>query len=73
MWEDRNNFRKYMFTEFSKHQTEVGRKIYQNEFAEWLGISEGSMSHYMKGERIPNHDTLALLAIKQGPQVYDAA
>ena len=68
-----DKFKDYIIGEYLKRQNELGKILQQNEFGEWLGLSKAQISQYVNGIRVPNHDTLDLLSVRLGPQVYDAA
>jgi transcriptional regulator with XRE-family HTH domain len=47
------------------------RKVGDNEFARWLGVSVGSYNQWINGNRLPSYDNVIRLAAKLGPRVFD--
>jgi len=43
----------------------------QQDFAQWLGISQSLTSFYMGGQRVPRQEMLGILAAKLGDEIYD--
>lgn len=47
------------------------RKVGDNEFARYLGVSVGSYNQWINGNRLPSYDNVIKLAAKLGPRVFD--
>ena len=41
------------------------------EFADYLGIKQSTLSHYLSGRRMPNEAAAHLIAAKLGDEIYD--
>lgn len=51
----------------SKHK----RKVSDNEFARYLGVSGASYNQWINGNRLPSYDSALQLAKKLGPRIFD--
>ena len=47
------------------------RKVGDNEYARYLGVSVGSYNQWINGNRLPSYDNVIKLAAKLGPRVFD--
>lgn len=47
------------------------RKVSDNEFAKYLGVSGASYNQWVNGNRLPSYDSALQLAKKLGPRVFD--
>ena len=56
------------FLEWAQGQ---GQRKTLREFAEWLGVKEGVLGHWMAGRNKPTGDNIDTLAAKLGPEIYD--
>lgn len=41
------------------------------QFAQWLGIPTPTLNNWINGNRMPNKQSIARLAEKLGPEIYD--
>lgn len=53
-------------------QIKYGRKLSLDDFAEMLGCSPSTLSHWMNGRRKPGHEYIKKLEELFGMEVYDA-
>ena len=65
------NFRQYLENEYLKWQQQEGRRRTVNEFAEYLGVGQSTLSMWWNDERKPQGDNIRKLADKLGLEVYD--
>lgn len=56
---------------FLAWQLERGERLLLKDFADWLGISNHLLSHYMNGRNVPTGENVRKLADKLGLEVYD--
>ena len=68
---ERNEFSRWLEQKYLDWQSERGRRVLLQEFADWLGISKQLLSHYLNGRNVPNGPTVTKLADKLGPEIYD--
>jgi transcriptional regulator with XRE-family HTH domain len=47
------------------------RRVSDNEFARWLGVSPASFNQWINGNRTPDLENAAKLAKRLGPRVFD--
>ena len=47
------------------------RRVSDNEFARWLGVSPASFNQWINGNRTPDLENAAKLAKRIGPRVFD--
>jgi transcriptional regulator with XRE-family HTH domain len=59
------------FFEMKFWEWQAGERRTQQEFAEYLGVEPGTLSHWMNGARIPDYDSATTLSSKLGPVIYD--
>lgn len=52
---------KYLLEHFLAWQNRVGERKTLKEFAEYIGISDKLLNHYMTGRRMPGEDTATLI------------
>ena len=67
---DQLPFSEWLEQKYLEFQIEQGRRVTLGEFAEALGISQGLLSHYLKGIRKPRISTVHKLADVLGPEIY---
>jgi transcriptional regulator with XRE-family HTH domain len=63
-------FSEWLEQKYLEYQIEQSRRVTLGEFAEALGISQGLLSHYLKGIRKPRISTVHKLAEVLGPELY---
>jgi len=61
----------FLQDQFLKWMSRQGRVKSQNDFAQWLGVTSGSLSQWMNDMRTPTGDNVHQLADKLGPEIYD--
>ncbi len=67
-----NNFPKYLERKYLEWQQQKGERKTIEEFAAYLGVSQGIVSFWMNGRRKPNQLSVEMLAGVFGLEVYDA-
>ena len=67
---DQIPFSEWLEQKYLHYQMENNRRITLGEFAEALGISQGLLSHYLKGIRKPRIGTVHKLSEVLGPEIY---
>lgn len=67
---DQMPFSEWLEQKYLHYQMENNRRITLGEFAEALGISQGLLSHYLKGIRQPRIGTVHKLSEVLGPEIY---
>ena len=66
------SFPTYLEKKFVEWQMGEGRRKSTADFAAYLGVSQSVISMWMNGSRIPNKQSVELLASIFGLEVYDA-
>jgi len=64
-------FKEWLEKEYIKWLTQSGQRRTQQQFAEWIGISDALLSHYLRGSRSPSKENLEQIAAKLGDEAYD--
>lgn len=67
---DQAPFSEWLEQKYLEYQIDQGRRVTLGEFAEALGISQGLLSHYLKGIRKPRISTVHKLAEVLGAEIY---
>lgn len=67
---DQLPFSEWLEQKYLEYQIQQSRRVTLGEFAEALGISQGLLSHYLKGIRKPRISTVHKLAEVLGPEIY---
>ncbi len=62
---------KYLDEKFLIFCSDLGRVANQAAFARYMGISSGSLSQYMNGDRLPDYRNKTKMAMALGPELYD--
>ncbi len=65
------NLPQFLEQKYLEWQTAQGKRKTVQEFADYLGISQSVLSHYMNGKRKPTSDNLRMLSGKLGFVIYD--
>ena len=50
---------------------EAGEQKNQRGFAEYLGVAQGTLGHWMNGRRKPDYENCLLLSKKLGPEIFN--
>ena len=64
------SFSRWLEQRYLAYQAAEGRRITLGEFAAKMGISQGLLSHYLKGIRHPRRATVERLAGFLGDEIY---
>lgn len=67
---DQVPFSEWLEQKYLVYQIEQSRRVTLGEFAEILGISQGLLSHYLKGIRKPRIKTVHKLSEVVGAEIY---
>jgi transcriptional regulator with XRE-family HTH domain len=67
-----NKFANYMLEQMHKYEVQSGRRVTQEEFAKYIGVTQQNVSNWISGKYPPSSDHLKALARAFGPEVYDA-
>jgi transcriptional regulator with XRE-family HTH domain len=67
------NFKDYINREYINWMSRQGERKTISEFAKYLDVNQGDLSHWLNGTRAPKGGTLAKVARALGPDAYQAA
>lgn len=70
--EKKIEFSDWLVNKYIDWQKANGKRKTVKDFSNWIGVSPGLMSHWMKGIRRPSTKMAPLIAERCGPEVYDA-
>jgi len=57
---------------YSDYLANTGRRrVSDNEFARWLGVSPASFNHWINGNRTPDFESAMKLSKRLGPRIFD--
>lgn len=62
---------RFLDGKFLEWQVESGYRRTQTEFAKYLGVAPGTLSHWMNGIRKPDYENCLTLSKKLGAEVFD--
>jgi len=65
------NFRQFLEMKYLEWQKDSGGRKTVLEFANYLGVSQQTVSNWWNGERLPQGDNIHKIALKLGLEVYD--
>lgn len=64
-------FKEFLERKFLDWQREQGERRTIAEFAAWIGVSRGTFNNWLYKSRLPEGESVELLASKLGPEIYD--
>ena len=64
-------FRQFLQLKFLEWQQQSGGRKKVWEFAEWIGVSQSTISMWWNGKRLPEGENITKLVDKFGMEVYD--
>lgn len=62
---------KFILLKMQEREKELGRRVTNKEFGEWLNVSASTISQWVNGKYPPSLDIVPHIAEKLGPGVYD--
>jgi transcriptional regulator with XRE-family HTH domain len=62
---------KWIMKKFLEYKSIQERDVTQAEFAEYLGVSESTVSQWINKVQPPDKHSADLVALKLGPEIYD--
>jgi transcriptional regulator with XRE-family HTH domain len=65
-------FSTFFEKKFVEYQSSLGRRISINEFADYVGYSQPTISKWLAGNQVPSGEAVDRLAVLFGMEVYDA-
>jgi transcriptional regulator with XRE-family HTH domain len=69
---EKQGLARWLEIQYIEWMRERGEVVSQREFAEYLGLDQVQLSHYLNARRKnPDPDAVAKMADKLGPEVYD--
>jgi transcriptional regulator with XRE-family HTH domain len=63
-------FQNLLLEAYLNYERERNRKVRDNEFAKWLGVSANSFNAWINGNRIPSYDNAIKLSRRLGKEVF---
>ena len=66
-----NSLQELLTEKYLEYVNQRRRKVGDNEYARYLGVSVGSYNQWINGNRLPSYDNVIKLAAKLGPRVFD--
>ncbi len=64
-------FKEWLERQFMAWQISTGQRQTIEKFADYLGVSRGTLNKWMNGDRKPETESVEILALKLGLEVYD--
>ena len=64
-------FNQWLEQQYLTWEAQTGHRQTLQKFAEYLGISNSLLSHYLSGSRQPSKESLEKIADKLGDEAYD--
>ena len=65
-------FSLFLERKYLEWQIKIGERKSQAEFAKLIGVSRASLTMWMNGIHLPEHESVEKLATFLGPEIYDA-
>lgn len=65
-------FKDFIFDELQRYEKAQGRRINQDDFADYLGVDRPLISNWLSGKtKSPSSTNIQKIADKLGPKIYD--